>query len=78
MAIKIESQNAEYFKLKGNIYYIEKNWEKAQEYYKKSLKLDPSLSAPYYKLGLVYCSLENFKKAIGFLENYVKKSEKCE
>ncbi|MEZ7893340.1 MAG: single-stranded-DNA-specific exonuclease RecJ [Candidatus Wallbacteria bacterium] len=63
------------FELKnaGNKYFMEKNYEKAYEYYNMALEIDRTQPTIYYNIGLVFkCqgnyekAVEHFKKAIMF------------
>lgn len=67
------SNSTRMFDLKnqGNQFFMQKNYEKAYEFYNKALELDGAHASLYYNIGLVFkCqgdyekAVENFRKAI--------------
>ena len=50
--------------LKGNVFYINKDFESAEEYYIKSIKYNPNYAKLYYNLGILKMELEKYEEAI--------------
>ncbi|MBL85823.1 MAG: hypothetical protein CMO82_04105 [Winogradskyella sp.] len=64
-ALKYNPQDANAFFVLGNYYAALNEFKKAEDYYKKSLKLrDVSLSNEYQKLGIVLNRQKKYKEAI--------------
>jgi len=57
----------------GNqLYNLERNSEKALEYYNKALAIDPNYSPVYNMIGYTYASMGKFDKALEALGKYVE------
>ena len=63
----------------ANEFFDLKNYEKALQYYKESIKLEPNYASVYNGMGIVYNilqkyekALKNFDKAIKLKENYIE------
>jgi protein O-mannosyl-transferase len=50
----------------GLVYYREGNYQKAENYFKKSLKEGPYYAKAYNNLGLLYCQKEDWDKGIEY------------
>lgn len=50
--------------MKGNVFYINKDFESAEEYYIKSIKYNPNYARSYYNLGNIKMELEKYEEAI--------------
>jgi len=49
--------------IKGTIYRLQKEYTKAEKYYKISIDLDKDLAYPYNGLGIIYFEQENYSEA---------------
>jgi tetratricopeptide (TPR) repeat protein len=65
-ALAINRQHPKANNYMGNIYADQKNYEKAIEYYLKSIEADPKFAYPYNGLGIVYNDQKNQEKAIEY------------
>ncbi|WP_172413509.1 tetratricopeptide repeat protein [Lebetimonas natsushimae] len=54
----------------ADLYYQDKNYKKAAQFYEKYLKLHPEKIETYKTLGDIYLALKNYYKAFGYLEYY--------
>ena len=48
----------------GRYYHVNKNIEKAKEFYEKAMSINPSFPDIWFKLGMIYLSEQNFKKGL--------------
>ncbi len=69
-ALKIRDDQAPFYKLMGDIYFKEKQYEKAKIEYKKCLQYDDSYVYAYYDLGKCEKALRNYGNA----EKYYQKA----
>ena len=69
-ALKIREDQAPFYKLMGDIYYKEKQFEKACLEYKKSIQQDSSYVYAYHDLGNCEMAMNNYGNA----EKYYKKA----
>ncbi|MBK9016874.1 MAG: tetratricopeptide repeat protein [Saprospiraceae bacterium] len=53
-----------------------KNFEKAEQFYKRAIELDDSNMAPYYNLASTYTELGNFQEALSYLDLAIQKGMK--
>jgi tetratricopeptide (TPR) repeat protein len=53
------------------LYYQSRDPEKALEYYKKALELDPNYSSAHNQIGYLYLNLGNNEKAVEHINKYV-------
>lgn len=50
-----DANNTFYLYVKGYLYHNMKNYDKAIEYYTKTIQVDPNYAEAYSNLGLIYC-----------------------
>ena len=50
-----DPNNTFYLYVKGYLYHNMKDYDKAIEYYKKTIEVDPTCAEAYSNLGLIYC-----------------------
>ncbi len=63
----------------GNVYLNNEKYKKAVELYEKALKLNPADEILYKNIGIIYYRLlDNNKKAVDYLKQYIKLAEKDE
>jgi Tfp pilus assembly protein PilF len=67
-AEKIEPDNVEVLTYIGLAYYSRQDYQKALDYYKRTLALDPSRTEIHNNLGLVYMELQQYDLAKGEFE----------
>ena len=66
-AIRLDSNNADIYYLRGITYSQVKSYQRAVEDYKQAIRLNPNFAEAYFKQGVAYSKLENLEKA---LESY--------
>jgi len=72
-AIEIDSLFVEAYQLVGSIFEEEKNYEKAIEYYEKSIEVDPDFfSNTFYLVANLYLKDGIYEKALSNLNNFIK------
>jgi len=69
-ALKIKNDQAPFYKLMGDMYFKEKQYEKAKIEYEKSIQYDSSYVYAYYDLGKCEAAMKNHSNA----ERYFKKA----
>ena len=62
-AIETNSQNPIYIYNLGNAYLKIEDYDKAQDYFEKTLKLDPNHIGALNNLGIIYTTRNDYKKA---------------
>jgi tetratricopeptide (TPR) repeat protein len=68
----------------GNICFLQRDYQKAIEHHEKSLELylknkyDVALNTVYFKLGVDYNSIQNYSKALFYLEKSIHAVENAE
>ena len=50
-----DPNNTFYLYVKGYLYHNMKDYDKAIEFYKKTIEVDPNYAEAYSNLGLIYC-----------------------
>lgn len=70
------TQTAEEWKKLGNIELNEKNYEKAIEYYKKSIEVDSNYFDSYHNLCLVFYKTDEFEKAASYCNKAISINDK--
>lgn len=60
------SQTAEEWKKLGNLELDSANFDKAIEYYLKSIETDSTYFDAYHNLGLAFANIQDFEKAVEF------------
>jgi tetratricopeptide (TPR) repeat protein len=65
--------NAAYYNKMGIDYYIDRNFEKAEEYFKKAIDLDPAYPQSYNNLANVFYNNEKYEEAKKLLEDLITK-----
>ena len=63
-AIKLSSDNSDYYIALGDVYYVQEKYNEALEEYKKALKVSSPSEKTYYMLGVAYMGVEDHKKAL--------------
>jgi tetratricopeptide (TPR) repeat protein len=66
-AIRLDSNNADIYYLRGITCSQLKSYQRAIEDYKQATRLNPNFTEAYFKQGVAYSNLENLEKA---LESY--------
>mgnify|MGYP001209466606 CR=1 FL=1 len=68
------AQTADALKLKetGNNFYLEGNYDKAEEYYLKAIKADIAYAPAYNNLGNIYLKQNSFVKAINYFSKAIE------
>ncbi len=71
-ALKIDSDFAEAYNLRGQIYGDQKKYNKALSDFNKAIKLDPNDAPPYNNRGLLYENQKKYKKALSDYNKAIK------
>ena len=75
---KVIEKNPKYvdaYLMKGGIYFKKKNWKLSKEMWHKSITIDPEHNKEvYYSLALVAEREEEYKNAVGYMEEYTKRT----
>ena len=59
-----DPNNTFYLYVKGYLYHNMKDYDKAIEFYKKTIEVDPNYAEAYSNLGLIYClQAQDFSEA---------------
>jgi len=66
-AIRLDSNNADIYYVRGITCSQLKSYQRAVEDYKQAIRLNPNFTEAYFKRGVAYSKLENLEKA---LESY--------
>jgi len=74
-SINLFSQTAEEWKELGNIELDSANYNKAIEYYQKSIEVDSNYFNAYYNLGLAFMQLSDFDSAIKYCRKAITKND---
>jgi predicted Zn-dependent protease len=67
-AIALNSQQAPFYNLWGNIKIKESRYSEAEEMYNRALSIDPEYQPSLYGLGMVYFLREDFSRAIHYMK----------
>ena len=70
-ALIVEPKHSQANYLQGNLYFDEKEYEKARESYEIAIKADPGNSSINYALGLSFENLKQYKNAIKFYKRVI-------
>lgn len=60
----IFAQDAQSYYKTGYEYFVQENYQKAEEYYKKAIEINPDFEKAHYWLGKVYSKINNYEKAV--------------
>lgn len=71
-AISIDSTNALFYEVLGDVHYANASLKKASEAYFKATTINPKLVDPHLKLGENYMVVENYSEAISHLDNALR------
>ena len=63
-ALLIKPNSASLYRKIGNLYQTKNDFEKAREYFQKSIDMNDKFFAPYYCMGLSYKIQGDLEKAI--------------
>lgn len=78
-AIELDSNNAEAYYLKGNIYHtIDKKYKEAIEEYKKAININNNYAKAYINMSKSYSMLEEYNEALKNLTQAIDKSSNPE
>ena len=68
IAVDADKYNAKALTNKGNCYFVCQNYDKAKEFYKNALAVDPLSIEPIYNLGLLCKKLEFYNESLQWFE----------
>jgi len=68
-AITLSPDNAAVYNLLGNVYFMEHDFVRALEQYRKALQFDPHSKDPLINIGIAYFKMGNINSAITHLED---------
>ena len=72
LAVDFGLSNADIFSELGLVHYKSGHWDKAVEYFKKTIKENPKHVLAHARLGLSYSHKGKYRKAVGFCKKAIK------
>lgn len=71
---KIKGTTPLSLKLRGNIYFYKRDYQRSLKKYKKAVSIDDKYDSAYFNIGLVYYNLENYQESKTYFEKAVELS----
>ena len=71
-ALKLDEKNAEAYKIKGNMFFMQKNYQNAIDNYSKAIELNENYSDAYSNRGSSYYRMEKLDEALKDLNKAIE------